>query len=83
MFDEAETSEGSELYRARAAVATMLKCIAHDISRIPKTDPSRAGNSILDMQIDDIAEVVEKYLQGSSRLLSPRMSSVPPATSLS
>ncbi|EIM84056.1 uncharacterized protein STEHIDRAFT_170456 [Stereum hirsutum FP-91666 SS1] len=63
-FDQAEAPEGSELYRARAAVSTMLNCIAHDISKIPKTDPSRAENAILDMQIDDIAEVAEKYLQG-------------------
>lgn len=65
MFDQAEALEGSELYRARAAVSTMLNCIAHDISKIPKTDPSRAENAILDMQIDDIVEVAEKYLQGA------------------
>lgn len=42
----------------------MLDCIARDIARIPKTDPSRAENAILDLQIEDMIEVQEKYLSG-------------------
>lgn len=49
----------------------MLNCIAHDISKIPKTDPSRAENAILDLQIDDIVEVAEKYLQSEFTQFAP------------
>lgn len=51
----------------------MLNCIAYDISKITKTDPSRAENTILDMQIDDIVEVAEKYLQGKPACLAPSL----------
>lgn len=65
-FAEDEAEEGSELYRTRAAVAMIIKCIAYRVSQIPKSHPSRAENERLDMQLDEIAEVANEYLQGKS-----------------
>lgn len=68
-FDEEEAPEGSDLYRARAVVATMLKCVAHDLRRIPNTHPSRSFREdesdkyTLGFMIDQLTEAADKHLQ--------------------
>jgi hypothetical protein len=51
--------------RARAATAQMLKSIAWDVRNVPDVHPLRTENDIFNMQIADLADVVDHHLKGS------------------
>jgi hypothetical protein len=50
------------LDRARKAVAQTLKGVAWDVSNVSESHPIRQSNEMLNLQITDVVEVVEKHL---------------------
>lgn len=63
ILDEAKAKKGSDLYRTRAVVATILKCVTHDLRRIPTTHPIRTQIPELNNMISLLIEAVSKHLR--------------------